>query len=332
MSVPKLKMGTDNTIRPKVALRETARTMIGDSHLWANNMKNVCFDNTFWDTFTINKRKHSNKAVHEKANEGLRRCDPYRNEQKKNTDIFLKGSEDNMEVYPGTLMNNIWHLKKECNIPVKRNNAAVVIAAVKSTNKCYKGSNDANTHRNKNGMSMDHHNWSWRHVKYFERSASHQKEHYTGNDYLREQCRNTRVHGTNQVHKNDEGDENCGCEANTPCRRLKSSKKLAPEMSTSIMGAIKSEDGKKIHEANSVQRIVLRFVKFNLRRTVKTIEEIDRNVDWKDEMQIDILNCTKALGSYSYNNDCTTIVGVMWVKPVQNSANGDTIIPRMKIK
>ena len=82
-------------------------------------MKNVYFDNNFLDIFTINKRKQGNKAVHEKANEGICRCDPYCNEQKKNTDIFLRGSKDNMEVYHGTLMNNIWHSKKECSILVK---------------------------------------------------------------------------------------------------------------------------------------------------------------------------------------------------------------------
>ena len=48
-------MGTDNTIRLKVALRETAHAMIQDSHLGANNMKNVRFNNIFWDISTIDK-------------------------------------------------------------------------------------------------------------------------------------------------------------------------------------------------------------------------------------------------------------------------------------
>jgi len=54
-------------------------------------------------------RKHNYKTVRKKADEGLRKFDLYGNEQTRNTDIFLKGSKI-------TLVNNIWHLKKECNM------------------------------------------------------------------------------------------------------------------------------------------------------------------------------------------------------------------------
>lgn len=56
---------------------------------------------------------------------------------------------------------------------------------------------------------------------------------------------------------------------------------------------------------------------------------IDRNVDWKDETQTNVQNFTKRIRNYSHNNDCTTITGVMCMKPVQNSVNGDTVILRM---
>ena len=54
--------------------------------------------------------------MYKKANEGLHKCDFYVDEQKKNTDIILKGSKVRMKVYHGTLMNDIRHLKRECSM------------------------------------------------------------------------------------------------------------------------------------------------------------------------------------------------------------------------